>query len=88
MTHHHHHSADELAKKLREMYSEIDKHNLDLDLEYKEDKDYWIIKLSKGDHRLHTLLNREDADSCLDDQKCVYLGVQIGQFVNNFEMYA
>lgn len=81
------HSAAELSAKLKEMYPEITEHNIDLDLEYKEDKDYWVIKLAKGDHKLHTLLNKEDADACLDGVQCIYLGVQLGQFVKNFEYY-
>jgi len=81
------HQADELGKKLKEMYPEIGKHKIDLDLEYKTDKNYWVIKLIKGDHRMHTLLNKEDADACLEGVQCIYLGVQIGQFIKNFEYY-
>jgi len=81
-------SQKELVEKLRKMYPEINQHNLELDLELKEDKGYWVIKLSKGDHKLHTLLNIDDAEACIKGVHCVYLGVQIGQFVSNFEMYA
>lgn len=81
------HKAEELFGKLMEMYPDIKKHGLTLELEYKSDKEYWVIKLSKGDHRLHTLLEKKDADACLEGVQCVYLGVQIGQFVKNFEMY-
>ena len=81
-------SKQDLVAKLREMYPEINEHNLDLDLELKEDKGYWVVMLSKGDHRMHTLLNVEDAEACLKGVQCVYLGVQIGQFVSNFELYA
>ncbi len=83
-----HHEAGELAAKLLEMYPEIQQHGLKLDLEYKADKAYWVIKLAKGDHLLHTLLDKRDADACLEGVQCVYLGVQIGQFVKNFEMYS
>ncbi|MBU1274874.1 MAG: hypothetical protein KJ720_05810 [Proteobacteria bacterium] len=81
-------SKEALAAKLKEMYPEIIQHNLDLELEFKKDKDYWVIKLSKDDHRLHTLLDQKDAQACIDGTQCVYLGVQIGQFVKNFEYYA
>ncbi|RJX35496.1 MAG: hypothetical protein C4525_03710 [Desulfarculus sp.] len=77
-----------LAAKLKEMYPEITQHGLNLDLEFKPDKDYWVVMLSKGDHRLHTLLDQKDALACLEGTQCVYLGVQIGQFVKNFENYA
>ncbi|MCB2188224.1 MAG: hypothetical protein KQJ78_17530 [Deltaproteobacteria bacterium] len=79
------HVAAELAVKLREMYPEINEHKLDLEMEFKPDKDYWVIKLQKGDRQLHTLLDKKDADACLEGVQCVYLGVQIGQFVKNFE---
>lgn len=81
-------SKEDLAAKLREMYPEINEHSLNLDLELKQDKGYWVIKLSKGDHALQTLLNISDADACMEGTQCVYLGVQIGQFVKNFEYYA
>jgi len=82
----HHHNEAELKKKLLEMYPGIQKHQIDLGLEFKEDKDYWIVKLEKGDQKLHTHLERKDADECLDGVECVYLGMQIGQFINNFEL--
>ena len=81
-------SKEALAAKLKEMYPEIIQHNLDLELEFNKNKDYWVIKLAKGDHRLHTLLDQKDAQACIDGTQCVYLGVQIGQFVKNFEYYA
>lgn len=80
------HQAPELKSKLLEMYPDIQKHGLDMDLEFHADEDYWIIKLEKGHHKLHTHLEKKDADACLDGVQCVYLGVQIGQFLTNFEM--
>jgi hypothetical protein len=80
------HQAKELAEKLREIYPEISRHELELDLEYKPEQEYWIIKLEKGDFKLHTFLEKNDADACLEGVQCVYLGVQIGQFVENFKI--
>jgi len=82
----HHHTDSELAVKLREMYPEIERYGLTLELEFKPEKDYWIVKLERGDHKLHTHLERKDADACLDGVQCVYLGVQVGQFVKNFDI--
>jgi hypothetical protein len=81
-------NKDDLAAKLREMYPEINEHKLNLDLEFKPENDYWVVKLSKGDHLMHTLLDQKDAMACIEGTQCVYLGVQIGQFVKNFEYYA
>lgn len=76
---------ESLAKKLVEMYPEIREHSLDLDLEFNDEKNAWIVLLKKGEHELTTHLEKKDADECMNGIKCVYLGVQIGQFVQNFE---
>ncbi|MHB8840590.1 MAG: hypothetical protein ACYC56_02175 [Candidatus Aquicultor sp.] len=78
-------TKDELAIKLREMYREIDQHDLDVSLEFDNDENAWVIHLVKGEHELKTFLNKKDADECMNGIKCVYLGVQIGQFVQHFE---
>lgn len=74
-----------LQSKLREMYPDIESHKMDLSLAFNETKDAWIVKLTKGGHELTTHLERKDAEACLEGVQCVYLGVQIGQFVKNFE---
>lgn len=79
------HSSGELVEKLKQMYFEIDKQGLDLSVEFSHEKDAWLIHLKKGEHELTTHLERRDADKCLEGVECVYLGVQIGQFVKNFE---
>jgi hypothetical protein len=79
------HSKEELAAKLREMYPEIREHGLDFSIEFSHEKNAWLIHLEKGEHQLATHLEREDADKCLEGVQCVYLGVQIAQFIKNFE---
>ena len=83
--HHKRHGKDELGTRLREMYPEIDRYDLDMELEFSHEKDAWVITLRKGKHELATHLEKKDADECLEGVKCVYLGVQVGQFVKNFE---
>ncbi len=75
-----------LESTIRKMYPEIIKHGLSLSLSFDTDTDSWIVKLSKGEHKLTTHLEKKDAEACLDGIQCIYLGVQIGQFVENFEV--
>lgn len=77
--------AKDLEGKLIEMHPEIKSHGLDLSLEFDTGKDAWIVGLKKGNHSLTTHLERKDAEDCLNGVKCIYLGVQISQFVKNFE---
>jgi hypothetical protein len=78
-------TAKTLDTKLREMYVDIDKYDFDMVLNFDENKDAWIVKLTHGKHELTTHLDRKDAEACIEGTHCVYLGVQIGQFVKNFE---
>jgi hypothetical protein len=83
--HHARHTSEELEAKLRDIYPEITTHGLDLGLEFSHEKDAWIVRLGKEGHELATHLERKDADDCLQGVECVYLGVQIAQFLKNFE---
>lgn len=75
-----------LQDKIREMYPEIAKHGISVGLDFNKEKNAYIVKFSKDSHELTTHLEKKDADECMDGIKCVYLGVQVGQFIKNFEI--
>lgn len=70
-----------LAAKIREMYPEIAKYKLEMDVSFDAAKKVWLVKLVKDSHELLTHVEEKDAEDCLKGVKCVYLGHQIGQFV-------
>jgi len=74
-----------LTAKIREMYPEVSQHNISLGLDFSHEKNAYLVKFRKGAHELTTHLEKKDADDCMNNIKCVYLGVQIGQFLKNFE---
>ncbi len=74
-----------LKDKIMEMYPEIEKHGISVGLEFSEEKNAYIVHFKKDRHELTTHLDKKDADECMNNKKCVYLGVQIGQFIKNFE---
>ncbi len=73
-----------LKDKIMEMYPEIEKQGISAGLVFNEEKNAYIIQFKKGLHELTTHLEKKDADACMDGIKCVYLGVQVGQFLKNF----
>ncbi len=75
-----------LKDKILEMYPEIEKQGISASLEFDEQKNAYIVKFKKEQHELITYLEKKDADDCMGGIKCVYLGIQIGQFVKNFEI--
>jgi hypothetical protein len=80
------HTKQELIKQLKEMHPELERHNVQLDAEFNQDKDAWVIKMEKADAKLHTYLDKKDADACLEGVQCVYFGVQVGQFMENLKL--
>ncbi len=76
-----------LKDKIMEMYPEIRKYDIAASLDFDTGKNAYIIKFRKGTKELTTHLEKKDADECMDGIKCVYLGVQIGQFIKNFEEF-
>jgi len=74
-----------LKDKIMEMYPEIQEHGISVTLSFDEQKNAYVVQFKKGTHELTTHLEKKDADDCMNDIKCVYLGVQIGQFIKNFE---
>lgn len=74
-----------LEDMILKTYPEILEHGINVSLDFDSGKNAWIIKFRKDGRRLETHLEKKDADDCMDGAKCVYLGVQIGQFIKNFE---
>jgi hypothetical protein len=74
-----------LKDKIIEMYPEIRKHELSVGLDFDEQKNAYIITFKRGTEALTTHLEKKDADDCMNGIKCVYLGVQVEQFIKNFE---
>ena len=74
-----------LKDKIREMYPEIDEHRLSVGLAFDEAKDAYVVTFRRGAAELATHIEKNDADECMNGVKCVYLGIQVAQFIRNFD---
>ncbi len=74
-----------LKEKIMEMYPEIGEHQLSVGLYLDEGKNAYIITFKREQEVLTTHLEKKDADECMNGIKCVYLGIQVAQFIRNFE---
>jgi len=75
-----------LKDKIMEMYPDITKHGISVSLDFDKEKNAYIVKFKKDKHELTTHIEKKDADECMNGTKCVYLGIQVGQFIKNFEI--
>jgi hypothetical protein len=78
-------SQTDLEQKLLEMYPEISKYGLSLSLSFDQEKDAWIVSFEKANHKRHAILDKKDADACLDGNVCIYLGMLITQYIKDLE---
>ncbi len=78
-------STAALRDKIEMMYPEVTQHGIVVSVDFEAAKDAYIIRFKKDHHELSTHLEKKDAEDCMKNIKCVYLGVQVGQFVKNFE---
>jgi hypothetical protein len=74
-----------LRQKMLEMYPELTKYGISVTLDFNKENNTYIVKFSKGAHELTSCLEKKDSDDCMNDVKCLYLGVQVGKFVKYFE---
>ncbi len=76
---------DALKEKIMEMYPEVGEHHFSVTVDFSEEKNAYVVTFKRGQEELSTHLEKKDADECMNGIKCVYLGVQVAQFIKNFE---
>jgi len=76
---------NELCEKIRVIYPEIGECGIDVQVDYDQTKESWIVDLKKGEHELKTHLELPDAKACMEGTQCISLGVQISQLVSNIK---
>ena len=79
------HTINNLKTKIHEMYPKIDEHEVAATVTYDKAKKTYVLELKKGTHHLNTFIDKADADKCMDGVECIHLGVQIGEFLENFK---
>ena len=76
---------NELCEKIRTVFPDIGECGIDLNVEFDNNKDAWVVDLKKGKHELKTYLEAEDVNKCMDGKQCVGLGFQIAQLKENIK---
>lgn len=80
-------TQQELCKKIESIHPDIGVCGIDFDVEYDEKAQAWAVDFHQGKQHLKTYVEDNEADSCLDKEKCLPLALQISQLRANFEKY-
>jgi hypothetical protein len=73
-----------IRDKIAELYPEIERNKIIMSVDFDAAKDAYVVKFKKDHHELTTHVEKKDAEDCMRNIKCVYLGTQIAQFLKNF----
>ena len=76
---------EQLCKKITEIYPEIGECGIDVDVNFDADRNTWVVSLEKDSHTLKHYLDLPEADSCMEGDKCIPLGLEIAQLKKNIQ---
>ncbi len=79
------HNKQELCNKIVKLYPEIGHCEIDIIVDWDDNKNVWVVDLKKDNHELQHYLEEPDADDCMDNKQCVSLGLEIAQLVKNIK---
>ena len=75
----------ELCQKIIELYPDIGQCGIDVNVEYDQDQNSWVVDLKKDKIELKTFLEEGDAEKCMLGEQCVSLAFEIAQLKGNIE---
>ncbi len=73
------HDSKKFCEKLKGIYPDIGECGIDVDVEYDEAEQIWIVDIKKGGLELRTHLEPEEAKRCIEGKQCVSLGLQVAE---------
>lgn len=79
------HTFEVLKDMIFELHPEIVQHALNLSVTFDEAQNAYVLTFSRGGRELKTYLDKQDADECMQGEKCIHLGIQIAEFLADFE---
>ena len=80
-------TKEELCKKIETVHPNIGVCGIDFDVEFDETAKAWAVDFHQGKQHLRTFVEDNEADTCLTEERCLSLALQISQLRTNFEKY-
>lgn len=77
----------ELCKKIEAMNPGLGACGTGYDVSFDRKVKAWAVDINRGKYHLKTFVETQEADSCLHGDRCIPLGLQVGQLQINFEKY-
>ncbi len=80
-------SKNDICRKIEKIMPEAGRCGVDFNVEYDNANHCWAVDLEEGGHHMKTFIEELEAEDCIGKDKCIPLGVQIGQLKENLKLY-
>ena len=80
-------SKEDICRKIEEIIPEAGKCGIDFKVEFDKSNHCWAVDFQESGHHLKTFFEEFEAEDCLGKEKCISLGLQVGQLKENLKMY-
>ncbi len=80
-------SKEDLCRKIEEIMPEAGQCGIDFKVEYDDSNNCWAVDLQESGHHLKTFIEDVEATDCLGKEKCISVGLQVGQLKENLKKY-
>jgi hypothetical protein len=81
-------TIESLKDAIFEIHPEIVQHALNLSVTFDAAQNAYVLTFERSGKELKTYMDKSDADECLEGKKCIHLGVQLAEFIADFEEIA
>ncbi|SHO48230.1 hypothetical protein [Desulfopila aestuarii] len=78
---------EDICRKIEEIIPEAGRCGTDFSVEYDNRNHAWVVDLHQGRSHLKTFVEDTEAENCLTGDRCIPLGLQIGQLKRNIDLY-
>ncbi len=79
------HDKQALCDKIKTIYPDIGECGIDVDVDWEDAQNSYVVDLKKDNQALRHYLSEEDANLCMDGKQCVSLGLEIAQLRDNIQ---
>lgn len=80
-------SDKKLARKIESIHGDFGQSGKDFRVSYDDESNAWAVDIRNGRQHLKTFVETIEADSCVEEGRCIPLALQTGQLKYNFEKY-
>lgn len=80
-------TKEDICRKIEQVIPEAGRCGIDYSVEYDKKNHAWTVDLQSGQQHLKTFIEDDEAQNCVDKDRCIPVGLQIGQLKRNLRLF-